>query len=438
MKIAVYGLGYVGSVTSACLAKLGHSVVGVDIQKFKVDMIQSGRSPIVERGVAELVAEGVQAGRLRATTDFREAMRHAEVSILCIGTPSAEDGSLSLDQVRRVCRSLGEVLHESRGEHLFVPRSTMLPGSCEEVLLPELEQASGRRAGDGWDIAYVPEFLREGQAVYDFMEAPLAVIGARTPGAAEKLRGLFAQTAERVEVTGVRTAEMMKYACNSWHALKVVFGNEIGNLCKAMGVDGQEVMRVFCLDHRLNISATYLKPGFAFGGSCLPKDVRAIVRRADELQVRVPVLASILPSNDQQVLNAVRLIERAGRKKVGILGLSFKAQTDDLRESPIIRVLESLVGKGYQLWVHDENVELSRVIGANREFLEREVPYLESILQPRVEQVLENAEVVVVANQGAAYRGVAGRLREGQILIDLVHVLGANEPRPRGYVGLSW
>jgi GDP-mannose 6-dehydrogenase len=438
VKIAVYGLGYVGSVTSACLSKLGHEVVGVDIQQLKVDLIQSGRSPIVEKGMAEMTAEGVKAGLLRATTDYREAMRHAEVSILCIGTPSAEDGSLSLEQVRKVCRSLGEVLHESKGHHLFVPRSTMLPGSCEDVLLPELEKASGRKAGDGWDVAYVPEFLREGQAVYDFMEAPLTVIGVRTPGAADRLKALFAQTSEQVEITDVRTAEMMKYACNSWHAVKVVFGNEIGNLCKAHGVNSHEVMRIFCLDHRLNISPNYLKPGFAFGGSCLPKDVRAIVRRADEAQVRVPLLSSIIPSNDQQVLNAVRLIEKTGKKKVGILGLSFKAETDDLRESPIIRVLESLVGKGYNLKVHDENVEISRVIGANRQFLEAEVPYLEAILKPTVEEVLEHAEVVVVANLAPAYRSVLDRLRPDQLLIDLVRILPRGAARPKGYIGLSW
>ncbi|MBI5837833.1 MAG: UDP-glucose/GDP-mannose dehydrogenase family protein [Candidatus Eisenbacteria bacterium] len=438
MKIAVYGLGYVGSVTSACLSKLGHEVVGVDVQQFKVDQIQSGRTPIVEKGMAELVASGVKTGHLRATTDYRDAMRNSEVSILCIGTPSAEDGSLSLDQVAKVCRSLGEVLHESPGHHLFVPRSTMLPGSCEDFLLPELERASGRTAGQGFDIAYVPEFLREGSAVYDFMEAPLTVIGVRTPTAAEPLKRLFAATSEQVEVTAVRTAEMIKYACNSWHALKVVFGNEIGNLCKAQGVDSHEVMRIFCLDHRLNISPYYLKPGFAFGGSCLPKDVRAILRRAEALRVEVPVLNSVIASNDLQVANAVKLIEKTGRKKVGILGVSFKAETDDLRESPIIRVLESLVGKGYQLWVHDENVEISRVLGANKHFLDSEVPYLESILKPRVEEVLENAEVVVVANAGQAYRGVAGRLREDQVLIDLVHILGPKEPRPRGYVGLSW
>ncbi len=438
MKIAVYGLGYVGSVTSACMSKLGHEVIGVDIQPLKVDLIRSGKSPIVEAGLGEMVAEGVKAGRLTATTDFLEAMRRSEISILCIGTPSAEDGSLSLDQVKKVCSSLGEALKESKGTHLFVPRSTMLPGSCEDVLMPELERASGRKPGDGWDIAYVPEFLREGTAVEDFFGAPMAVIGARTEESGAKLRKLFEATSNNVEVTDIRSAEMVKYVCNAWHALKVVFGNEVGNLCKAHAIDSHEIMRIFALDTRLNISAHYLKPGFAFGGSCLPKDVRAILRRAEDAQVRVPVLSAIIPSNDQQVANAIRAIEKTGKKKVGILGLSFKAETDDLRESPIIRVLESLVGKGYNLKVHDENVEISRVIGANRQFLEAEVPYLEAILKPTVEEVLEHAEVVVVANLAPAYRSVLDRLRPDQLLIDLVRILPRGAARPKGYIGLSW
>lgn len=438
MKIAVYGLGYVGSVTSACLSHLGHEVMGVDINPLKVELIRSGKSPIVEGGLGEMVAAAVREGRLRATLDYREAMQFAEVSILCIATPSAEDGSLNLDYCRNVCRSLGEALAASQGHHLFVPRSTMLPGSCEDVLIPELEQASGRKVGDGYDVAYVPEFLREGSAVKDFMEAPLTVLGVRGERAAQTLQQLFGPTSERVETTTLRTAEMVKYVCNSWHALKVVFGNEIGNLCKAQDIDSHEVMRIFCLDRLLNISAAYLKPGFAFGGSCLPKDVRAILARARELNVEVPVLSSVIPSNDLQVANALRLIEKSGKKRVGILGLSFKAETDDLRESPIIRVLESLVGKGYQLAVHDENVQLARVIGANRQFLENEVPYLESILRLTVDEVLEQSDVVVVANHGKEYRGVASRIREGQTLVDLVRILDEKEARPRGYVGLSW
>jgi GDP-mannose 6-dehydrogenase len=438
MQVVVVGLGYVGSVCSACLASRGHHVVGVDTSDYKVDCIERGESPIVENGLAELIAAARAAGRLRATTRIADAMRGAEVVLVCVGTPSAPDGSLNLDHVKRAVAEVGRELATSGTYTTVVMRSTMLPGSVEDELRPVLEQASGRQAGRDFGLAYNPEFLREGTAVADFFGAELTVIGAADDASAAPLRALYDGVGGEVVVTPLRTAEMLKYVNNAYHALKVSFANEVGRLCKREGIDSYAVMGLFCRDTRLNLGPYYLKPGFAFGGSCLPKDLRAIHQRARLRDLDLPVLDSIMRSNDRHVEEAIHLIERLKKRRVGVLGLSFKAETDDLRESPILRVIGTLVGKGYSLLLHDPNIDLSRVLGANRRFIEDEVPYLPERLRPSLDDVVSGSEVIVVANGSREFRGVGAMLRPGQALVDLVHAVDPASVVHGEYHGLAW
>jgi GDP-mannose 6-dehydrogenase len=437
MRVVVVGLGYVGSVCSACLARRGHSVIGVDVSEFKVSSIQAGRSPIVEAGLAELIAEGRSAGRLTATTRIADAMPGADVVLLCVGTPSREDGSLDLDHARRAAAEVGEAISRSGTFTTVVLRSTMLPGSVENEILPVLEKTSGLVAGRDFGIASNPEFLREGTAVADFFGAELTVIGARDERSAAAVRALYDGASGEVVVTALRTAEMLKYVNNAFHALKVSFANEVGRWARREGVDSHEVMNLFCRDSRLNLGASYLKPGFAFGGSCLPKDLRALNQRARHHALELPVLGAIVPSNDCHVEEAIRLIERLHRRRVGVLGLSFKAETDDLRESPILRVVGTLVGKGYSVLLHDPNLDMERVLGANRRFLEAEVPYLPERLRPTVREVVEGSEVIVVANHAREYRDVGRLLAPGQVLVDLAHAVDRSTLEHGEYHGLA-
>jgi GDP-mannose 6-dehydrogenase len=438
MRVVVVGLGYVGSVCSACLASRGHDVVGVDTSTFKVDCIERGQSPIVETGLEQMIREARAQGRLRATTAIADAMPGAEVVLLCVGTPSADDGSLSLDHVKRAAAEVGRALPRSGRRTTVVMRSTMLPGSVEAELQPVLEQASGLAAGRDFGIAYNPEFLREGTAVADFFGTELTVIGAGDEASAAALRALYAGIGGELVVTALRTAEMLKYVNNAYHALKVSFANEVGRWAKREGVDSHEVMGLFCRDTRLNLSAYYLKPGFAFGGSCLPKDLRALAHRAQRHHLDLPVIGAVMASNDLQVEEAVHLIERLHRRKVGVLGLSFKAETDDLRESPILRVIGTLVGKGYSLLLHDPNIDMERVLGANRQFVENEVPYLPERLRSDLREVVAGSEVIVVANGAREYRGVGPLLKPGQALVDLVHAVDPASVAHGEYHGLAW
>ncbi len=438
MRVVVVGLGYVGSVCSACLARHGHHVTGVDTSAFKVDCVRRGESPIVEKELPELMAAGRKAGRLDATTTLADAMPGADVVLVCVGTPSGEDGALDLSHVRRACAEVGRELKRSGTFTTVVMRSTMLPGSVEQDLTPVLEEASGMRAGVGFGVAYNPEFLREGSAVADFESAPYTVIGAGDERSAAALRGLYADVGGEILVTAIRTAELLKYVNNGFHALKVAFANEFGRLAQKEGVDSHELMRLFLKDTRLNISPAYLLPGFAFGGSCLPKDVRAITHRARRLDLDLPVLANIMASNDRHVEAAVHLIERFKRRKVGVLGLSFKAGTDDLRESPILRVIGTLVGKGYSVLLHDPHIDMERVLGANRRFVEDEVPYLPERLRADMDEVVRESEVVVVANPSPVYRQVGGRITDGQVLVDLVHAVDRATVTRGEYHGLAW
>src|SRR5918912_2454204 len=406
MKLSVFGLGYVGCVSAACFAKEGHEVWGVDVNPTKVEIINSGRSPIVETGVDDLINEMVKAERLRATTDSAEAVRNSELSLICVGTPSHQNGSLDLTYVKRVCQEIGAALERKRERHTVVIRSTMLPGTIESVVVPALEVYSSKKVGAGVGVCINPEFLREGTSLKDFYAPPFTLVGADDAGVAETVSRLYKGIDAPLLVAGIRAAEMVKYACNCFHALKVSFANEIGNVCKSLGIDSHEVMHVFCQDTKLNLSPYYLKPGFAFGGSCLPKDLRAINYKAKELDVEVPLLAATLQSNRRQVERAVEMILRTGKRKVGVLGFSFKAGTDDLRESPMVSLIETLIGKGLQLAIYDRDVSLARLFGANKEYIEREIPHISQLMRTSVAEVLEVEDVLVIGNRSEEFRQI--------------------------------
>jgi len=430
-------LGYVGCVSAACFAKAGHEVVGVDVNQVKVDIINGGRSPIVEPGIEELIREAVGAGRLRATTDAAEAVAGADVSLVCIGTPSNSNGSLNLTYIKRACQQIGEAIAARTRFHIVVMRSTMLPGTIEQTVIPTLEVYSGKRAGRDFGVAINPEFLREGTSLADFNNPPFTLIGADDEDTAGLLARLYVGIDAPLLTVRVKEAEMVKYACNTFHALKVTFANEIGNVCKAMNVDSHKVMEVFCKDTKLNLSPYYLKPGFAFGGSCLPKDLRAITYKAKELDVDVPVLSAILASNRRQVERVVEAVLETGRKRVAVLGLSFKSGTDDLRESPMVALIETLIGKGMKLSIYDRDVELARLFGANKEYIEREIPHISSLMCADLNQVIEQAEVVIVGKKEEEFRALAERMNDGRMVIDLVRLFDAQDNR-RQYQGICW
>jgi GDP-mannose 6-dehydrogenase len=438
MRVVVVGLGYVGSVCSACLADRGHDVVGVDTSDWKVERIRHGESPIVEKGLPELIARAHAAGRLTATTRIAEAMPGADIVLVCVGTPSAADGSLDLGHVKRACAEVGSALKAGDRFVTVVMRSTMLPGSVLGELAPVLEQAAGGKAGRDFGVAYNPEFLREGTAVDDFFTAEYTILGAGCERAAAALRAVYTGVGGELIVTPIPSAEMLKYVNNSFHALKVAFANEFGRLCKREGVDSHEVMRLMRRDTKLNLSGMYLSPGFAFGGSCLPKDLRAVNSRARRHGLELPVLASIMRSNEIHVADAVHLIERFKKRRLGFLGLSFKAGTDDLRESPILHVIGSLVGKGYDVRLHDPSLDMEHVLGANRRFVEDELPYLPERLRPDLGEVLAHAEVVVIGNRSAEYRTLGPRIRAGQVVVDLVAAIDRGTVTAGEYHGLAW
>ena len=437
MRLSIFGLGYVGCVSAACFAKEGHEVLGCDVNPTKVEIINGGRSPIVESGVGELIGEMVGAGLLRATTDAAEAVAASEVSLVCVGTPSQSNGSLDLTYVKRVCKEIGAALERKSVRHTVVMRSTMLPGTVESVVVPALEVYSGKKAGRDFGVAVNPEFLREGSSLKDFYAPPFTLIGADDEDTGALVRRLYSGIDAPSFVTSTKAAEMVKYACNCFHALKVSFANEIGNVCKGLGIDSHEVMNVFCRDTKLNLSPYYLKPGFAFGGSCLPKDLRAITYKAKELDVDVPLLAATLQSNRRQIERAVEMVLATGSKKIGVLGFSFKAGTDDLRESPMVALIEALIGKGMQLAIYDRDVSLARLFGANKEYIEREIPHVSRLMRASVGEVLEHAEVVIVGNKAEEFREAGARLRAEQTLIDLVRLFDA-PPSSGKYEGICW
>jgi GDP-mannose 6-dehydrogenase len=437
--ISIFGLGYVGSVSAACFARLGHQVIGVDVSPAKVEMLQSGRSPIIEDRMDELVAEAHQACRLHATSDARAAILASDISFICVGTPNLRSGKLDLSHVQRVSTEIGTALREKKRLHVIVLRSTALPGTTESVVVPALETASGLRAGVDFAICYNPEFLREGSAVADFMHPPYTILGASNPDALTPVRQLYDKVPGAVFETTISVAEMVKYVSNAFHALKVAFANEIGTLCKNLSLDTEEVTRIFMSDLKLNISTAYLSPGFAFGGSCLPKDLRALMHRAKELDISLPLLDSVVPSNAEHLERAVEIILQTGKMKIALLGLSFKAATDDLRGSPQVGLVKRLLGEGCQIKIWDNNVSLGRLVGSNRRYIEEVIPHIGSLLCPSIQDAVNDAEVVIVGTAGLECESLQRSLQPGQIVIDLVNLQKSRRPQVgSSYDGICW
>jgi GDP-mannose 6-dehydrogenase len=437
LKISVFGLGYVGTVSAGCFANDGHEVLGVDLSETKVDLINSGQSPIIEADIGEIIASATQAGRLRATDDQAEAVRETELSFVCVGTPSQPNGNLDLRHIRRICEQIGQALKQKAARHTVVIRSTVLPGTLRRIVIPILEESSGKKAGTDFGLCHNPEFLREGSAVKDFNSPPKTVVGELDEASGNVLAGLYKKLDAPLIRTNVEIAEMVKYVDNAWHALKIGYANEIGNLCKVLDIDAHEVMKIFCQDRKLNISSAYLLPGFAFGGSCLPKDLRALAYQAKMHDLELPIINSVLPSNELQVAKGLQLVIEKGNKRVGVLGFSFKAGTDDLRESPVIELIERLIGKGYELRIYDKNVNLASLVGANRDFILNHIPHISRLMVDGVDAVLDHAQTVVIGNKGPDFQNVTQRLREGQVLVDLVRITDRKSEKGK-YDGICW
>jgi len=438
-SVSIFGLGYVGSVSAACLASMGHRVVGVDVSSAKVEMIESGRTPIIEARMPELVAEGHAACRLHATTDPNLAVRDSDISFVCVGTPSLRSGKLDLSHIEKVAGEIGSALCEKKSHHVVVLRSTVLPGTTESLVIPILERASGRRAGSDFTVCYNPEFMREGSAVADFFQPPYTILGAQNAEHLAPVRELYQGLSGAVFETTITAAEMAKYVSNAFHAVKVGFANEVGTLCKHLGVDTQTVTRIFTSDNKLNISSTYLSPGFAFGGSCLPKDLRALAYKAKELDLSLPLLESILPSNAEHVERTVEIVLRSNKKKISVLGLSFKAGTDDLRESPQVQLIKRLLGEGCQLRIWDKDVSLGRLAGSNRQYIEEVIPHIGSLLSTDLDEVVRSGEIVIIGTKSAVKSELTKLLKPGQVVVDLVNLDPSQRPEsPATYEGICW
>ena len=438
MRISVFGIGYVGAVASACLAAQGHDVTAVDINPLKVECINAGRSPIVEPGLDALIRDGVSGGLLRATADTETAVRSSQISFICVGTPGHANGNLDLTHVRAVAAEIGAVLGKIADFHLIVIRSTVLPGTTSGVLIPLLEQASGKRAGEHFGVAVCPEFLREGNAIKDYFDAPLTVLGVDDPVSERMLRDTMGDLHGSLTVTPSATAEMIKYANNAWHATKIVFSNEIGVIAKACGVDGRSVMDIVRSDTRLNVSPAYMRPGFAFGGSCLPKDLRAITYRAKRLDVPCPMLDSLLVSNEHHIQRAFDMVRVAGSRRIGMMGLSFKPGTDDLRESPAVDLAERLLGKGYDIRIFDKNICLDRLMGANKTFIQTAIPHLTSLLSRDAREVIDHGDTLVVTHADQEDRALFQQPRDGQVVIDLGAFAARGQTMTGRYDGICW
>ena len=438
MNISVFGLGYVGCITAACLAQDGHRVIGVDVNEHKIKTLVSGQSPISEPGLNELIYSAITAGSLRVTQDSKEALDQSNISLVCVGTPCKGNGQINLEAVEKVCHEIGRTLNYKNDFHVVVIRSTVLPGTLQEKLIPLLEQVSRKRAGSDFGICMNPEFLREGSALVDYYNPGFIIIGEIDTLSGKAVERIYKSVDAPVIHTSISTAEIIKYTCNAFHALKVVFANEIGVICKKHGIDGQSVMDIVCMDKRLNVSPAYLRPGFAFGGSCLPKDMRALTYRAKERDISVPVLDAIIQSNENHIQRAIKLVEATGCNKVGILGLSFKPHTDDVRESPAIVLVETLIGRGYKIAVYDAHVDPDKLIGANRAFLERELPHIASLMRPSIEEVMQGSEVIVITQSSPEFRQVPKLLQARQTLIDLTGI-SKDSVNSRGcYEGICW
>lgn len=438
MKISIFGLGYVGAVSLACLSRDGHDVIGVDIDRTKLDLIMAGKTPVVEEGMVDLMARVAASGKVTVTTDAQAAVLDSEISLVCVGTPSATNGSQDQGAILRLAEEIGRAIAEKQEPHVVVFRSTLVPGTVEDVLRPIIEAQSGKKEGEDFFLCFQPEFLREGSSIRDYDRPPFTVVGANHAYPVERLRELFGQLPCKFLETTVRSAEMMKYCCNNFHALKITFANETARLCDALGVDAFEVMDLMCQDTHLNISRAYLKPGFAFGGSCLPKDLRATTYLAKMHDVEIPMLAGIMPSNRDHLDLALQKLLATGKRKIGFVGLSFKTGTDDLRESPLVSLAEQLIGKGMQLSIYDPEVRLAQLLGANRSFIEKHLPHIGQMLRGEIEGVIDESEVLVVglADQ-VVFDTLASRCRPDQVVLDLVNL--PNRAAIRAKVeGLCW
>lgn len=437
MKISIFGLGYVGTVSAGCLANDGHQVIGVDPVQTKVDLINRGQSPIIESEINEIIAATSQSGALCATDDSVRAIKETDLSFVCVGTPSQPNGNLDLRYIRRICEQIGEALRDKSSRHTVVIRSTILPGTMRKIVIPILEETSGKKAGKDFGVSNNPEFLREGTAVRDFRTPPKTVIGEVDPASGDVVAEIYKGIDAPLIRTGIETAEMIKYVDNSWHALKIGFANEIGNLCKSFGIDGHSVMEIFCQDRKLNISSAYLAPGFAFGGSCLPKDLRALSYQAKMEDLQLPILNAILPSNELQVSRGLQMIMEKGSTRVGVLGFSFKAGTDDLRESPVIDVIERLIGKGYELRIYDKNVKMASLVGANRDYILNHIPHISKLMVEDADAVLDFAQTIVIGNKDPEFNLLPQRLRADQRLVDFVRI-SAERSKNGKYDGICW
>jgi GDP-mannose 6-dehydrogenase len=437
LRVSIFGLGYVGTVCSGCLAKEGHEIVGVDPVGTKVELINAGKSPIIEADIEEIIAGAVKSGCLRATADHMQAILQTDLSFVCVGTPSQINGNLDLTHVRHVCEQLGQGLKDKTARHTVIIRSTILPGTMRRMVIPVLEEYSGRKAGKDFGVCNNPEFLREGSAVTDFAFPSKTVIGELDKASGDAVAALYEKLNAPVIRTDIETAEMIKYVDNSWHALKIGFANEIGNLCKCFSIDAHRVMEIFCQDKKLNISPAYLKPGFAFGGSCLPKDLRALAYSAKLHDLELPILNAILPSNELQVARGLQLIMKNGRKRIGVLGFSFKEGTDDLRESPMIEIIERLVGKGYDVRIYDKNVRVARLVGANRDFILNRIPHISRLMVDNIDAVLQHAETIVIGNKSTEFESVPQKLHAGQSLVDFVRISNSRS-NDGEYNGICW
>ena len=438
MKISIFGLGYVGAVSLACLARDGHQVIGVDIDETKLELIRGGKTPVVEEGMVDLMDSVVASGRVSVTSDVHQAVLDSDLSLICVGTPSAANGSQDQGAVLRIAADLGRAMRQKTAAHTFVFRSTLVPGTVEDSLRPIIEEHAGKKDGEDFHLCFQPEFLREGSSIRDYDKPPFTVVGANHADAAEHLRELFGHLPCDFITTSVRSAEMMKYCCNNFHALKITFANETARLCASLGVDAFEVMDLVCRDTQLNISPAYLKPGFAFGGSCLPKDLRATSYLAKMRDVELPMLSNILASNRNHVDLAIDQVLETGKRKVGFMGLSFKTGTDDLRESPLVTLAEHLIGKGLELAIYDPEVHLSRLLGANRRFIETRLPHLGALLRGEIREVIDEAEVIVVGMSDPAIRdALSSHTRSDQVVIDLVNLPNRDDIRAQ-VKGLCW
>ena len=438
MNISIFGLGYVGSVSAACLAHQGYNVIGIDSNPMKVDMINAGKAVIVEPELSELTAQVVAKGNLRATHDIFDAVLNSELSFVCVGTPSKKDNGLDLQYIERFCEDIGCVLRDKNDYHILAFRSTMLPGSIRNVVIPIIEKCSGKKEGEAFSVCINPEFMKEGTAIHDFHFPPLSVVGTSDQRVRDALSQINTVCTNMPTIfLDIDEAELLKYINNIWHALKVGFGNEIGNVCKSLNIDSHLVMDVFCQDTKLNISSHYLKPGFAFGGSCLPKDLRAFLHKSQKLNLNLPIIGSVLASNRSHIDTTLNLIIEQGNKRIGVLGFCFKANTDDLRESPIVELIERLIGKGYQLTLFDKNVSESKLHGANRDYLLNHIPHISDLMVDSIEELLARSQTIIIGNNAPEFESVLDNITHDQVIIDLVRIR-ENVPKSEQYLGICW